>query len=603
MFKRRKKKPTISNPANFEHRIHAGYDLSSGKFVGLPLQWTNVIENQKDSKRKSISNEKELDNSSLERSSSVDPSNISQDELIQIKNQSIVRGHNQNSNQDFTLNSLSSNSLNQSYPYGGSLNSITASVNLHASNAHQSLSNSLNWINYPLKQSTSSTNHLNDSLLNQQNLTLNQTNLPQFNRLRSDQQAYLSNDTSLSNQFNNLSINQLINSSMNNQSINSTLLANQSLDSLNQIKNQNLNQSQQLNSIREQQFNRLSPYQRHLFNQLPQHVQQQFFSLPYPQQQRLLQSVLEKSPQYQLQLKLKMERQVAYLQERERDRQLQMLLAQKQNQAKLKEQLDLGNQTSPTSSLNDKRILKNIQVYPSSNSLISNQWQQSTKNNLLNQSLNNNNTNSPTRLTPANLLEQYHKQLLSQNQIRYALSTIVDNDQNPIAKFDFIKKIAVGSTSSIFLCKNKYNTASQLAKDDLVIIKKMNLEKQKRRELLFNEVAIMKCFKHSNIVNMISSYLIGNEIWLVLEWCDGGILTDILTTKKMNEPQIATVCIQVLNALAFLHKERILHRDIKSDSILLCTDGRVKLSDFGFSAQISDQITRRRSLAGTPYCK
>ena len=67
---------------------------------------------------------------------------------------------------------------------------------------------------------------------------------------------------------------------------------------------------------------------------------------------------------------------------------------------------------------------------------------------------------------------------------------------------------------------------------------------------------------------------------------------------------MGVVCRSVLDALSFMHVNGVLHRDIKSDSILLTADGRVKLTDFGFAAQISEDNranARRRSLVGTPY--
>ncbi|NXR99004.1 PAK4 kinase, partial [Oxylabes madagascariensis] len=70
---------------------------------------------------------------------------------------------------------------------------------------------------------------------------------------------------------------------------------------------------------------------------------------------------------------------------------------------------------------------------------------------------------------------------------------------------------------------------------------------------------------------------------------------------RMSEEQIAAVCRSVLRALAVLHAQGVIHRDIKSDSILLTHDGRVKLSDFGFCAQVNKEVPRRKSLVGTPY--
>ncbi|XP_035769955.1 serine/threonine-protein kinase PAK 4 [Neolamprologus brichardi] len=115
------------------------------------------------------------------------------------------------------------------------------------------------------------------------------------------------------------------------------------------------------------------------------------------------------------------------------------------------------------------------------------------------------------------------------------------------------------------------------------------------------QVVIMRDYHHENVVEMYNSYLVGDELWVVMEFMEGGALTDIVTHTRMNEEQIATVCLSVLKALSVLHTQGVIHRDIKSDSILLTHDGRVKLSDFGFCAQVSKEVQRRKSLVGTPY--
>jgi p21-activated kinase 5 len=134
-----------------------------------------------------------------------------------------------------------------------------------------------------------------------------------------------------------------------------------------------------------------------------------------------------------------------------------------------------------------------------------------------------------------------------------------------------------------------------------VAVKKMDLRKQQRRELLFNEVVILRDYHHPNIVETYNSFLVNDELWVVMEYLEGGALTDIVTHSRMDEEQIATVCKQVLKALSYLHSQGVIHRDIKSDSILLASDGRVKLSDFGFCAQVSQELPKRKSLVGTPY--
>ena len=97
------------------------------------------------------------------------------------------------------------------------------------------------------------------------------------------------------------------------------------------------------------------------------------------------------------------------------------------------------------------------------------------------------------------------------------------------------------------------------------------------------------------------SYFKNTDLWIVMEFMEGGNLTDIVTTVRLNENEAAAICAQVLSALAFLHSLGVIHRDIKSDSILLSLDGAAKLSDFGFCAQLTSKKRKRQSLVGTPY--
>ncbi|MBN3315508.1 PAK5 kinase, partial [Atractosteus spatula] len=182
---------------------------------------------------------------------------------------------------------------------------------------------------------------------------------------------------------------------------------------------------------------------------------------------------------------------------------------------------------------------------------------------------------------------------VSHEQFRAALQLVV-NPGDPREYLDNFIKIGEGSTGIVCIATEKH-TGKQVA------VKKMDLRKQQRRELLFNEVVIMRDYHHENVVDMYNSYLVGDELWVVMEFLEGGALTDIVTHTRMNEEQIATVCLSVLKALSYLHTQGVIHRDIKSDSILLTSDGRIKLSDFGFCAQVSKEVPKRKSLVGTPY--
>ncbi|KAI9098101.1 kinase-like domain-containing protein [Phlyctochytrium arcticum] len=168
------------------------------------------------------------------------------------------------------------------------------------------------------------------------------------------------------------------------------------------------------------------------------------------------------------------------------------------------------------------------------------------------------------------------------------------NQADPTRLYRNLVKIGQGASGGVF-------TAYQVGSNNAVAIKQMNLEQQPKKDLIINEILVMKDSRHKNIVNYIDSFLFKGDLWVVMEYMEGGSLTDCVTANFMTEGQIAAVCKETLEGLEHLHSKGVIHRDIKSDNVLLGLDGSIKLTDFGFCAQLNEDQTKRTTMVGTPY--
>uniref|UniRef100_W4VR62 Putative catalytic domain of ste20-like kinase-like protein serine/threonine kinase n=1 Tax=Corethrella appendiculata TaxID=1370023 RepID=W4VR62_9DIPT len=90
---------------------------------------------------------------------------------------------------------------------------------------------------------------------------------------------------------------------------------------------------------------------------------------------------------------------------------------------------------------------------------------------------------------------------------------------------------------------------------------------------------------------------------MLIEYCDGGALDSIMVEleKPLTEPQIAYVCKHMCSGLTYLHKNKVIHRDLKAGNVLLTMDGGVKLADFGVSAKNKHTLQKHDTFIGTPY--
>ena len=219
---------------------------------------------------------------------------------------------------------------------------------------------------------------------------------------------------------------------------------------------------------------------------------------------------------------------------------------------------------------------------------------------------------------------------MTESQVMERLKQVVSKD-DPQLSYSKQKKIGQGASGSVYVARVNENAVSPVARrlyktygaKANVAIKQMDLRNQPRKELIVNEIIVMKESSHPNIVNFLDSFLQegNNELWVVMEFMEGGALTDVIDNNShITEAQISTICNEVYfpvflhgrrltvpktcKGLAHLHSQNIIHRDIKSDNVLLDARGNVKISKPLFSVcnqQSSDiLLLRQPTLAFVP---
>ncbi|QLQ80718.1 hypothetical protein HG537_0E00710 [Torulaspora globosa] len=134
-------------------------------------------------------------------------------------------------------------------------------------------------------------------------------------------------------------------------------------------------------------------------------------------------------------------------------------------------------------------------------------------------------------------------------------------------------------------------------------IKVLNLDSDEDEvEDVQREIQFLASMKQvPNITHYYGSYLKDTSLWIIIEYCAGGSLRTLLRPGKIDEKYIGVIMRELLMALKYIHKDNVIHRDIKAANVLITNDGQVKLCDFGVAAQLNQTRSRRQTMAGTPY--
>ncbi|XP_048052224.1 STE20-like kinase b [Megalobrama amblycephala] len=172
----------------------------------------------------------------------------------------------------------------------------------------------------------------------------------------------------------------------------------------------------------------------------------------------------------------------------------------------------------------------------------------------------------------------------------------VHRDTNPEEIWEIVGELGDGAFGKVFKAQNKQTGIFAAAKV-------IDTKTEDELEDYMVEIDILASCDHHNIVKLLDAFYYESKLWILIEFCGGGAVDAVMLEleRPLTEPQIRVVCKQTLDALLYLHDNKVIHRDLKAGNILLTLDGDVKLADFGVSAKNTKTIQRRDSFIGTPY--
>ncbi|XP_017070259.2 serine/threonine-protein kinase 10 isoform X1 [Drosophila eugracilis] len=169
-------------------------------------------------------------------------------------------------------------------------------------------------------------------------------------------------------------------------------------------------------------------------------------------------------------------------------------------------------------------------------------------------------------------------------------------DTDPAEFWDMVGELGDGAFGKVYKAQHKEQNRYAAAK-------MCQLEDEENLSDHMVEIDILSEIKHPNVVELYEAFSIDDKLWMLIEYCDGGALDSIMVEleKPLTEPQIAYVCKHMTEGLTFLHRNKVIHRDLKAGNVLLTMEGGVKLADFGVSAKNKHTMQKHDTFIGTPY--
>ncbi|XP_077384611.1 serine/threonine-protein kinase 4-like [Festucalex cinctus] len=166
--------------------------------------------------------------------------------------------------------------------------------------------------------------------------------------------------------------------------------------------------------------------------------------------------------------------------------------------------------------------------------------------------------------------------------------------KQPEEVFDVLEKLGEGSYGCVF--KAHYRETGEI-----VAIKQVPVESDLQE--IIKEISIMQQCNSPHVVRYYGSYFKNSDLWIVMEYCGAGSVSDIIRirSKTLSEEEMASILQSTLKGLEYLHFMRKIHRDIKAGNILLNAEGQAKLADFGVAGQLTDTMAKRNTVIGTPF--